>query len=256
MEQSWVILLTLFFTGLSWGYGIMLWFLRKEEAVTTVEELSTPRTVLSAPSVLEHLKEEEKEEEDDDGSNGIAAKDMLVVVQQEQEAIHAQSEPCLPVVVEEHPWHPQHCPRVTPLTGDQLHKVAQLRKRVEDEGFMIDYFCSGDETIWPRFLRANKWDVAKAAQGMRVLSEFRQTLGPITPELRRLISLGNKTGVYNIVPSRDLYGRVVLYICLRRHNPAHREVDKAFRCIIWFLDLFFSRHVLKTHYAQVWDICV
>jgi hypothetical protein len=59
------------------------------------------------------------------------------------------------------------------------------------------------------------------------------------------------TGVYSILPMADLYGRAVLYICLRRHNPNTRQIDETFRCVVWFLDMFFRDHVLRTHYMQV-----
>ncbi len=147
----------------------------------------------------------------------------------------------------EYPSHPQHCPAIVPLTAQQLAAMAQLREAARP--FSIPLF-EEDETTWPRFLRAVRWDVGKATEMLRVVAEFRSTLGPITPELRRLISLGYKTGVYSILPQRDLYGRVVLYVCLRRHNPKTRDVDVTFRCIVWFLDMFFSRHVLKTHHKQ------
>jgi hypothetical protein len=119
----------------------------------------------------------------------------------------AQSEPVL--LRAEPPSHPRHCPPLVPPTQDELGKIEVVRQLVQ--AFTVPYI-EADETMYRRFLRANQWDVDKAVEGLRTLAEFRKGLGPITPNLRRLISLGNKTGACVHVCARVC---VLCAVCMR-----------------------------------------
>ncbi len=61
----------------------------------------------------------------------------------------------------------------------------------------------------------------------------------------------------------DIYGRVILYICVRRHNPKYREIESAGACvwcsamqvvtvcavraIVWYMDQLWDKTVRTEH---------
>jgi hypothetical protein len=128
------------------------------------------------------------------------------------------------------PSHPIYCPLRPPLNDEQQDAVAQLRANVAD--VMTEFYAS-DPTTYVRFLRARQWNVSKAELMLRNAIDWRSKLSPLEP-LRNLVSLNLKTELFNM-DKFDIYGRPILYSCVRRHNPKLREIEPSVRAIVWVI---------------------
>ncbi len=141
--------------------------------------------------------------------------------------------------------HPIYCPPLVAPTEEHEQKILLLQHRLRE--VMIAFY--DDPHTYARFLAARQWDLDRAEQMLRAAIEWRKSLPPVVPEYEDLVSLGLASELMTIMPGVDLFGRIICYMCPRRHNPRVRDVDLSLRSMIWFMDRLWSA-TRTTHYKK------